>query len=55
VVSSPSAETPIGIPTWTSVVETVTWTVEAGDQPLQFACTVPGHYTTMSGDFVIQS
>jgi hypothetical protein len=55
VVSSPSAETPIGIPTWTSGVETVTWTVEAGDQPLQFACTVPGHYTTMSGDFVIQS
>ena len=54
VVSTPNAETELGIETWASGVETFTWTVEAGDQPLQFACTVPGHYTTMSGDIVIQ-
>jgi mono/diheme cytochrome c family protein len=54
VVSVPNAETPVGIPTWQSGVETVTWTVSAGDQPLQFACTVPGHYATMSGNIVIQ-
>ena len=44
----------MGIPTWQSGVETVKWTVEAGDAPLQFACTVPGHYTTMNGNIVIQ-
>ena len=54
VVSQMNAETPLGIETWTSGVQTLTWTVEAGDQPLQFACTVPGHYTTMSGNIVIQ-
>ena len=54
VVSAPNAETELGIETWASGVETLTWTVEAGDQPLQFACTVPGHYTTMSGSIVIQ-
>jgi mono/diheme cytochrome c family protein len=54
LVSQTNAETPVGIPTWQSGVETVTWTVEAGDAPLQFACTVPGHYTTMNGNIVIQ-
>jgi mono/diheme cytochrome c family protein len=54
VVSQPTTETEVGIPTWQSGVQTVTWTVEAGDAPLQFACTVPGHYTTMHGDIVIQ-
>ncbi len=54
VVSAPSAETPLGIPTFQSGVETLTWTVEVSDQPLQFACTVPGHYNTMNGNIVIQ-
>ena len=54
VVSQASATTPLGIPTWQSGVETLTWTVEPGDQPLQFACTVPGHYATMNADIVIQ-
>ena len=54
VLSQPSATTPVGIPTWQSGVETLTWTVEQGDQPLQFACTVPGHYATMNADIVIQ-
>jgi len=54
VLSQPSATTPLGIPTWQIGVETLTWTVEPGDQPLQFACTVPGHYPTMNADIVIQ-
>ena len=48
----PNATTDVGIPTWTSGVQTVTWTV-SGDG-LQFACTVPGHYSTMHGDIVVQ-
>lgn len=47
----PNATTEVGIPTWQSGVQTVTWT--AGGEGLQFACTVPGHYTTMHGDIVI--
>jgi hypothetical protein len=54
VVSASSAQSDLGIPTWPSGVQTVTWTVESGDQPLQFACTVPGHYAPMHGDIVIQ-
>jgi len=50
----PYGETEVGIPTWTSGVESYTWTVpEAGAEGLQFACTVPGHYTPMHGDIVI--
>ena len=49
------AETDVGIPTWQSGVQTVTWTVpEEGAEVLQFACTVPGHYTPMHGNFQIQ-
>jgi uncharacterized cupredoxin-like copper-binding protein len=49
------AETDVGIPTWQSGVQTITWTVpEEGAEVLQFACTVPGHYTPMHGNFVIQ-
>jgi mono/diheme cytochrome c family protein len=44
-----------GIPEFTEGTETYTWTVPADQtEDLQFACTVPGHYTTMHGDFVIQ-
>ncbi|MGD8684533.1 MAG: c-type cytochrome, partial [Chloroflexota bacterium] len=50
----PYGETDVGIPTWTSGVEIYTWTVpESGAEGLQFACTVPGHYTPMHGDIVI--
>ena len=49
------AETDVGIPTWASGVESVVWTVpEEGAEVLQFACTVPGHYTPMHGNFQIQ-
>jgi mono/diheme cytochrome c family protein len=47
-----NATTDVGIPTWQSGVQTVTWTVSG--EGLQFACTVPGHYTTMHADIVIQ-
>ena len=50
----PNATTDEGIPTWQSGVQTFTWTAQAGDGGLQFACTVPGHYPTMHADIVIQ-
>jgi mono/diheme cytochrome c family protein/uncharacterized cupredoxin-like copper-binding protein len=44
-----------GIDTFQSGTQTFTFTVDqlAADSP-QFACTVPGHYTTMHGDLVVQ-
>ena len=48
----PSGTTDLGIPTWQSGVQTLTWT--AGGEGLQFACTVPGHYPTMNADIVVQ-
>ena len=48
----PNGTTDTGIPTWQSGVQTLTWTA-TGDG-LQFACTVPGHYSTMHGAIVIQ-
>jgi mono/diheme cytochrome c family protein/uncharacterized cupredoxin-like copper-binding protein len=48
------AETDAGIPTWQSGEQSFKWTVPAPGDPLQFACTVPGHYTLMHGDIVIQ-
>ena len=38
-----------GCNSYNSLVE-----MEEGVEGLQFACTVPGHYTPMHGDFVIQ-
>lgn len=44
-----------GIPTFTEGTQTLTWTVPTdASAGLQFACTVPGHYAPMHGDFVIQ-
>ncbi|MFV2062952.1 MAG: c-type cytochrome [Chloroflexota bacterium] len=51
----PGGTTPVGIATWKSGVQTLTWTVEAGSETLQFACTVPGHYAPMHGDIVIRA
>jgi mono/diheme cytochrome c family protein len=48
----PNGTTETGIPTWQSGVQTVTWTATADG--LQFACTVPGHASTMHGSIVIQ-
>ncbi len=53
VLQGSFAETEVGIPTWQSGVQTLTWTVpEEGVEGLQFACTVPGHYTPMHGPLV---
>jgi uncharacterized cupredoxin-like copper-binding protein/mono/diheme cytochrome c family protein len=50
----PFGETDVGIGTWQTGTETVTWTApESGGEGLQFACTVPGHYQPMHGDIVI--
>ena len=54
VLNVPNAETDVGHPVWQSGEQTVTWTVPADGGTLEFACTVPGHYTTMHGDIVIQ-
>jgi mono/diheme cytochrome c family protein len=43
-----------GIPTFTEGTQTLTWTVPTEATGLQYACTVPGHYASMNGDFVIQ-
>ncbi len=43
-----------GIPEFTEGTQTLTWTVPQDATGLQFACTVPGHYPTMHGDFVIK-
>lgn len=43
-----------GVPEFTDGTQTFTWTVPTDGSALQFACTVPGHYPTMHGDFVIQ-
>ncbi len=52
----PFGETDAGIPTWQSGEQSYIWTVpESGAEGLQFACTVPGHYTPMHGDIVISS
>jgi|GEM_PF-328933 len=59
VLSTASGDIPdgIGIPEFTGpdTTQTFTWTVPAdGTEDLQFACTVPGHYPSMHGIFVIQ-
>jgi plastocyanin len=41
-----------GIPEFNSGTQSFTWTVE-GEGRLQFACTVPGHYPLMHGDFIV--
>ena len=43
-----------GVPEFADGTQTFTWTVPTDGSGLQFACTVPGHYGTMHGDFVIQ-
>ncbi|MBX3031969.1 MAG: hypothetical protein KF809_17625 [Chloroflexi bacterium] len=42
-----------GVPEWTSGVEEFEYQVTAETAGLQFACTVPGHYGPMHGDFVV--
>jgi uncharacterized cupredoxin-like copper-binding protein len=48
---APSATTEVGIPTWQTGVQELTWVVPADISGLKFGCTVPGHYTIMQGTF----
>jgi len=43
----------VGIPDWTTGVQTYDWTVPASGE-LKFGCTVPGHYALMQGTFTIE-
>jgi hypothetical protein len=44
-----------GVPEWTSGVQAFEYTVTAETDGLQFACTVPGHYQSMHGTFLVVS
>lgn len=44
-----------GVDTFTGGEQTFTYTFDDIPESPQFACTVPGHYSTMNGDFLIQS
>jgi mono/diheme cytochrome c family protein len=43
-----------GVDTFTGGTETFTYTFDDIPEQPQFACTVPGHYSTMHGDFAVQ-
>jgi hypothetical protein len=44
-----------GIPTWTSGVQELVWSVPDDVTGLKFGCTVPGHYSLMQGTFSVAS
>ncbi len=48
-----SGTTDIGIPDWDTGVQELEWVVPEDPSGIRFACTVPGHYYTMQGDFTI--
>jgi uncharacterized cupredoxin-like copper-binding protein len=45
--------TDVGIPDWDSGVQELEWVVPDDLTGLRFACTVPGHYALMQGDFTL--
>jgi uncharacterized cupredoxin-like copper-binding protein len=45
--------TDTGIPDWDTGVQELEWVVPEDLTNVRFACTVPGHYYTMQGDFVV--
>ena len=49
----PSGSTEVGIPDWDNGVQELEWTVPEDVTDLRFACTVPGHYILMQGDFTV--
>jgi uncharacterized cupredoxin-like copper-binding protein len=49
----PNATTDVGIPTWQTGVQELTWVVPADISGLKFGCTVPGHYALMQGTFSV--
>jgi uncharacterized cupredoxin-like copper-binding protein len=54
-LSLPSGTTSVGIPDWETGVQELAWVVPEDVSGLRFACTVPGHYYTMQGDFTISA
>jgi len=53
VLATPSATTEVGLADWDSGVAELEWVVPDDIEGLRFACTVPGHYTIMQGDFTV--
>jgi hypothetical protein len=49
----PAGTTEVGIPTWQTGVQELTWVVPADISGLKFGCTVPGHYALMQGTFSV--
>ena len=49
----PAGTTDVGIPTWQTGVQELTWVVPADITGLKFGCTVPGHYALMQGTFSV--
>jgi uncharacterized cupredoxin-like copper-binding protein len=45
--------TDTGIPDWDIGVQELEWVVPDDVSDIRFACTVPGHYFTMQGDFTV--
>jgi uncharacterized cupredoxin-like copper-binding protein len=45
--------TATGLPDWETGVQELEWVVPEDISAIRFACTVPGHYYTMQGDFTI--
>ncbi len=52
-LSVPSNSTEVGLPDWETGVQELEWVVPADPTGVRFACTVPGHYYTMQGDFTV--
>lgn len=50
----PNGATDVGIPDWDSGVQELEWVVPDDLTGLRFACTVPGHYALMQGDFAVR-
>ena len=53
ILAMPNGTTDVGIPDWTSGVQELEWVVPDDLTGIRFACTVPGHYFLMQGDFTI--
>ena len=49
----PNGTTDVGIPDWDSGVQELEWVVPDDLSDIRFACTVPGHYVLMQGDFTV--
>jgi len=53
VLAMPGATTDVGIPDWDLGVQELEWVVPDDISGLRFACTLPGHYFLMAGDFTV--